>query len=77
MSLHHEKTKDMLRTRQKRPRQATTVPITRMYDQFVEGTDSHRVLGVTIDNVLSRPSNIAYLCKTLSVIILQLSKIKL
>ena len=77
MSLHPGKTKWMLvTTRQKRQNLTDTLPAIRMHNHVVEETNSHKVLGIIIDNNLSWSLHIAYLCKVVSSKVFQLSKIK-
>ena len=44
--------------------------------QIVEETDSHKVLGVIIDNNLSWTNHVTALCRTISKKVYQISKIK-
>ena len=77
MSLHPGKTKWMLvTTSQKRQNLTDTLPAIRMHNQVVEETNSHKVLGIIIDNNLSWSLHIAYLCKVVSSKVFQLFKIK-
>lgn len=77
MSLNPTKTKCMLiTTRQKRQLLPSTLPPLCVNNQLVEEVESHKVLGVTIDNNLSWSHHINALCKTTSKKVFQLTKIK-
>ena len=77
MSLNPHKTKLMvITTRQKRQNITTELPTLCIAEEPVEIVDSHRVLGVMIDNNLSWHSHVNYMCKTLSKKIYQLCRIK-
>ena len=77
MSLNPHKTKLMVITaRQKRQNITTKLPTLCIAEESVEIVDSHRVLGVMIDNNLSWHSHVNYTCKTLSKKVYQLCRIK-
>jgi hypothetical protein len=77
MSLNPQKTKLMLiTTRQKRQNLKTKLPPVLIDHQVVEEVDSHRVLGIQIDNNLSWKAHINSLCKTVSRQIYKLCKMK-
>ena len=77
MSLHPSKTKSMLiTTRQKRQNMQTKLPPLFINNHQVEEVDSHKVLGVTIDNNLSWTSHLSVLSKTVSKKVYMLTKIK-
>ena len=76
MSLNPHKTKLMIiTTRQKRQNITTELPTLCIAEEPVEIVDSHRVLGVIIDNNLSWHSHVNYMCKTPSKKVYQLCKI--
>ena len=77
MSLNPHKTKLMvITTRQKRQNITTELPTLCTAEEPVEIVDSHRVLGVMIDNNLSWHSHVNYMCKTLTKKVYQLCRIK-
>ena len=77
MSLNPHKTKLMIiTTRQKRQNITTELPTLCIAEEPVEIVDSHRVLGVMIDNNLSWHSHVNYMSKTLSKKVYRLCRIK-
>ena len=77
MSLNPHKTKLMvIATIQKRQNITTELPTLCIAEEPVEIVDSHRVLGVMIDNNLSWHSHVNYMCKTLTKKVYQLCRIK-
>ena len=77
MALNPDKTKCMLiTTRQKRQNLPVKLPPIHIANKVVEEVDSHKVLGVIIDNNLSWSNHISSLCKKLSKKVYQFTKIK-
>ena len=66
----------LLTTRQKRQNLTSGFPKLLIRNQDVTEVDSHKVLGITIDNNLSWSKQVDTLCKNTSKKIFQLSKIK-
>ena len=77
MSLNPQKTKCMcITTRQKRQNQVSSLNPIYISGERVTEVESHRVLGVTIDNNLSWSDHVHILSKQISQKVFQLSKIK-
>ena len=66
----------LVTTRQKRQNLTVSLPAIHMYNQVIEETTTHKVLGVIIDNNLSWSPHITYLCKVIPSKVFQLSKVK-
>ena len=77
MALNPQKTKFMLvTTRQKRQNLTDSLPPLYVKDKKIEEVESHKVLGLTIDNNLSWSNHIMLLCKNIAKKVYQLSRIK-
>ena len=77
MSLHPKKTKSMLiATRQKRQNLPSNPQTLQINGNNIEEVNSHKVLGVVIDNNLSWSEHVSKICKSISKKVYQLSKIK-
>ncbi len=77
MLLNPQKTKLMLiTTRQKRQNLTSQLPAVFIDNQIIAEVDTHKVLGIVIDNNLSWSSHVKTLCKTISKQVYQLCKIK-
>ena len=77
MSLNPQKTKCMcVTTRQKRQNQVSSLNPIYISNERVTEVESHKVLGVTIDNNLSWSDHVHILSKKVSQKVFQLSKIK-
>ena len=66
----------IITTRQKRQNITTELPTLCIAEEPLEIVDSHRVLGVMIDNNLSWHSHVNYMCKAISKKVYQLCRIK-
>jgi exonuclease III len=77
MAIHPQKTKFMLiTTRQKRQNLPLKLPSIKINNQIIEEVDSHKILGITVDNNLSWSEHMTVLCKNISQKVYQLSQIK-
>ena len=77
MCLHPQKTKCMIiTTRQKRQNFSSGLPPLYINGKLIEEVESHKLLGVIIDNNLSWSNHVTMICNNVSKKIYQLSKIK-
>ena len=77
MSIHPQKSKFMLvTTRQKRQNIKSNSCTIQIFDKKIEEVNTHKLLGLTIDNNLSWSKHISALCKRLSMKTFQLNCMK-